>query len=130
MRVSPTAAAATTLRAGIRSGMGPASTVMPRSIPFRTVTAPSRSVTSAPTRRSRRSTAWSPWEERRDRPSTVMPRQETAPAQRKKAALDQSPSTRQSRGRWKRWPPGMDQTWPVRCQRMPLSARASSVMAT
>ena len=127
--VSPSASAATTLSTGIRSGMGAASIVTPRSAPRRTVTASCVSRTSAPKRRRTSSTARSPCDEATDRPVTVTPAGESAPMHRKNAAFDQSPSTWHCAGRRAVWPPGMVYVRPLFCRRMPDRRSASSVMA-
>ena len=107
MRVSPAAPAATTLKTGIRSGIGAASISTARSSLRRMCTAPSCSLISAPKRRSTSSTARSPWEEAGFKPVTCIPRPLSAPAARKKAALDQSPSTASVPGRAGRCEPGI-----------------------
>ena len=129
MTVSPSANAASTLSTGMRSGMGRASIVTPRSAPRRTVTVSSSAVTSAPISRRMSSTARSPCAESRCRPATHTPAGLSAPIHRKNAAFDQSPSTSTCSGRSYICPPEMEYSHPTFSNRMPAMRSTCSVIA-
>ena len=93
IRVSPSQSAARHETTGIRSGIGPASSVIPCSAPRRTVTVCPETVSSAPKRVKSSVMARSACKDAGFNPATVTPVADSAPMHRKNAAFDQSPST-------------------------------------
>ena len=130
IRVSPAQSAASTLTTGTRSGTGPASSVMPRSVPRRTVTVSPSMFTSAPKRVRISVMARSACRDAGSNPDTQTPCRDSAPMHRKNAAFDQSPSTSCRPGAAYRCPPGIVQHWPFFSKRIPAARSACSVMAT